>query len=95
MIYEKQCPICETKFRTTRENKVYCRQTCVNRARSLRLLEKGNFDESLDWFRHDGRWDCPYESAVSCEIRNCDRCGWNPVVAKARLDAYMEKHNEG
>ena len=94
MIYEKTCPVCECNFRTTRENKEYCCHSCANKGRALKAVNKGNYDESLDWFRHDGRWECPYESAVSCEIRNCDKCGWNPEVAKARLEAYNKKWRE-
>lgn len=32
--------------------------------------------------------------SVLCGERNCGNCGWNPVVAKARLEAFKEKYNE-
>ena len=31
---------------------------------------------------------CPYNHEVGCEKANCESCGWNPMVAKARLEAF-------
>lgn len=31
-----------------------------------------------------GKWVCRYNEGVSCKDRRCDRCGWNPLVAKIR-----------
>lgn len=39
---------------------------------------------------------CPHSEHLVCEVHNCSRCGWNPVVAKARLAdiiAKMEVNN--
>lgn len=33
---------------------------------------------------------CPHNAEVDCELRECDRCGWNPPVAKARLKAITD-----
>ena len=32
---------------------------------------------------------CPYNREVDCKSSKCDRCGWNPEVAQARLKAYV------
>ena len=32
---------------------------------------------------------CPHNNEVVCRTAKCDRCGWNPEVAKARLDEYV------
>lgn len=29
---------------------------------------------------------CPHNDAVVCERKQCNTCGWNPVVNKARMD---------
>ena len=29
-------------------------------------------------------WDCQYQLNVQCEDLDCENCGWNPAVAKAR-----------
>ena len=29
--------------------------------------------------------------SVWCETQNCEKCGWNPAVAEARLEAIMQK----
>ena len=36
---------------------------------------------------------CPLQSTdhVLCMKKNCSKCGWNPEVAQARLDAIIEK----
>ena len=37
--------------------------------------------------------ECPYAPAhaVFCETKNCQKCGWNPEVAEARLEAVKQK----
>lgn len=35
-----------------------------------------------------------YPESVICGERNCTNCGWNPVVAKARLEKFLEEHHE-
>ena len=38
--------------------------------------------------------ECVFQpDSIRCRVRNCDNCGWNPVVAKARLEAYGERKN--
>ena len=32
---------------------------------------------------------CPHNHEVVCKTAHCGRCGWNPEVAQARLDAYV------
>lgn len=36
---------------------------------------------------------CPYaaKGAVWCETKHCDKCGWNPKVAEARLESIKQK----
>ena len=29
---------------------------------------------------------CPYNDACRCDVKKCNNCGWNPTVAKRRLD---------
>lgn len=37
--------------------------------------------------------DCVFQpESIECYKRNCINCGWNPVVAKARLDAIHKKY---
>ena len=91
MLYKKTCPHCGTEFETPYENQRYCGHTCANRGR--RLSEKGEFDHSLEWEKDaERKWMCPYAQNVGCRYRKCNKCGWNPEVAKARTEAYMEKH---
>jgi hypothetical protein len=99
MIYVKYCPICEAEFRTNVFNKMHCSHACANKGRALRasarsaekVIQESYYDKSLEWIRTEGRWECPYEGCVSCEVRICDKCGWNPEVAKSRLEDYLRK----
>lgn len=36
---------------------------------------------------------CPNapKGSVWCEDQNCEKCGWNPEVAEARLEAVKQK----
>lgn len=34
---------------------------------------------------------CPYNDTLRCEVKNCKRCGWNPVVAQQRIDKILRK----
>lgn len=38
---------------------------------------------------------CPHNNALLCEVKNCKRCGWNPIVAKRRLDKILTAKTEG
>lgn len=34
---------------------------------------------------------CPHNSACACGRKLCDRCGWNPEIAKARTEAFEKQ----
>ena len=34
-------------------------------------------------------FECPHNEAVVCGRRACWKCGWNPTVAKKRLEAMV------
>lgn len=39
-------------------------------------------------------FECVFQpESILCDRQICSRCGWNPDVAKARLEAIMEKRN--
>ena len=33
---------------------------------------------------------CPHNYQIDCESLRCDRCGWNPEVAKKRVQEVMK-----
>ena len=37
--------------------------------------------------------ECQYQLNVECLDRNCENCGWNPEVAKARNEKILENLN--
>lgn len=94
MVYTKNCPHCGIWFKTPRYDQIFCSKRCGCAGRGERLSSgPEKFDESLDWKRYYGKWVCPYQDNVGCYARNCDKCGWNPDVAKARLEKYKEENN--
>ena len=83
MIYVKKCLYCGCEIKTENKTQRYCSRSCSNRGR----YGATGFDKSLKWEKDiDGKWQCPYNEEVSCETRKCHKCGWNPRVAKARME---------
>ena len=37
---------------------------------------------------------CPHNRCVDCEDDACERCGWNPAVAKERIEAVMSRFSD-
>jgi hypothetical protein len=33
---------------------------------------------------------CPHNYEIDCDHATCDSCGWNPTVAKARLEKVVK-----
>lgn len=38
-----------------------------------------------------GLYVCPYNGECLCQKMKCSSCGWNPAVAKERLDAFRKE----
>lgn len=72
------CQLCGTEFERNPEDthKVFCSPACYHK------------------FKTQNRYfTCPHNDAVDCEQskKKCYRCGWNPTVAKARMDKLLKK----
>lgn len=89
MVYDKICPSCGTEFKTDRNTQTFCCHKCSNSGRILK--ERGNYDDSFAWTKTNGHYDCPYAFGVGCSVRQCNKCGWNPEVAQARMEAIIRK----
>ena len=48
MVFIKSCPICNTIFETTRNNKVYCSHSCAIRANNKRIAENKPVDNCIE-----------------------------------------------
>lgn len=91
-VLEKVCPICGKVFETNKEDQIFCGIKCANSVGKRRKVE--SYDSSLEWQRvpsDQSLWQCPYQEWVACHSRYCNKCGWNPEVAKDRLEAVYEK----
>lgn len=96
MVREVKCERCGLVFKTPYKGQRFCSHSCANRGANYVPKEtKENYDTTLEWNTYYGRWDCPYQEGVGCHVRNCNKCGWNPDVAKARLEKYMGVTHEG
>lgn len=38
---------------------------------------------------------CRYNEGCRCLVRNCYNCGWNPKVAKLRMEKLLSAKTEG
>lgn len=49
---------------------------------------------NTDGIQASGVPSCVFNEGVECKNYNrpCHRCGWNPVVAYARLKAFCQEH---
>lgn len=82
-----------------------CGREVLARGTSMRKGEKkscgcqgrglGKRKDVHEWTKEaTGRlWNCRYQRNVNCEDRNCEKCGWNPAVAKARSEEIQENLN--
>ena len=37
---------------------------------------------------------CPHNDACRCMTKDCYHCGWNPIVAKIRLEKAIQRLSE-
>ena len=72
---EFTCIVCGVKGidKSPEQNKLCCSQACNNRRRIQKSI----------------KWPCVHNVGVQCSRKDCDRCGWNPKVAKARREAFI------
>lgn len=71
-----KCRYCGKEFAQVRSSHVYCCSLCKDRARS------GKAPEELP-----PEMICRFNNGVMCNPngRTCQKCGWDPKVAAARL----------
>lgn len=62
----------------------FCSTSCATEYNWKQRKMMEEYDVDIYWERNHGRWVCPYANDVSCTVRNCNRCGWNPEVARER-----------
>jgi hypothetical protein len=82
-MYEFTCRNCGAtiQVRYLREIRAVC-SFC-----SEKLKNKNNSEANMNGA-------CIFQpEAINCDRRTCTTCGWNPVVAKARLEEFKEKCN--
>ena len=78
---KKVCPFCGAEFTPHDYRQKCCSRSCSQRARRNSKLS--------------ALFTCPYNHEVDCTLQMCGKCGWNPEVAKARLEKYLEVGHEG
>lgn len=89
-LQELMCPICSEQFMQKRPNMTFCSKRCANIAanRAARLRERSAEKKKRARVRvSEIQFDCPHNKAITCGMMKCSTCGWNPKVAKQRLEA--------
>lgn len=82
-MYEYTCAYCGKVTQVERRNglQIYCSKSCAAKARNERRVK---IDRPTNG-------ECIYQpESINCDRRKCSTCGWNPDVAKARLEAFIE-----
>lgn len=42
-------------------------------------------------YKKECSFKCPNNAYVACTQKNCYHCGWNPIVAKMRMDKILKE----
>ena len=83
-MFEFQCEYCGKTRRVLRRHDIgkFCSMKCYHES----VKKENNIVYELE---------CVFQpESVMCNERNCDKCGWNPVVARARFAAMGVKDYE-
>ena len=79
---EVTCVHCGNKFLAKRVSMMYCSTTCRNKHRWSRIKQG-----LVPYERSQALPECHHNEGVACGAQKCGSCGWNPAVAKKRLEA--------
>lgn len=77
-----QCANCGTEGidNSLRQNRKFCCTTCAD---TYYRRQKGV------GIPKDNRQLCQFNDGVECYKKQCRNCGWNPAVARKRLEAVI------
>ena len=75
---EKRCPVCRRVIPVD-SSAIYCGKSCREAAYRRRHSKVKLAEECL----------CFYNREVLCSDKECENCGWNPVVEKRRKEALV------
>ena len=81
-MYEYTCEYCGKVVEVERKRQVqrFCNKSCA-----------ASYGNKLRVGNNPVPGECIYQpETIICDKRICSKCGWNPEVAKARLDKIME-----
>ena len=74
------CGWCGKLFQPIRPSHLFCSKDCY--AAAAYTVNKKPIPVELS---------CSYNEQLICSMHTCSKCGWNPEVAQARLDAILAK----
>lgn len=87
--YEYTCAYCRRVVRVERSWQVqkFCSKSCAASYGNKLRAGKTPTIEPIPYA------PCVFQpESINCTKKDCLNCGWNPVVAKARLDAIRRKY---
>ena len=78
---EFTCVVCGKKGidRSTSYVKKFCGQSCRMKDYNLRHKYDHRYEKQ----------ECKYNEGVECFVAKCEKCGWNPEVAKKRSEEFL------
>lgn len=84
-MYVRKCGYCGTEITAQYKSKLnlFCSRSCHAKFKKsgLSLVDERNLP-----IASNGQFICPHNCEVTCKERKCSRCGWNPAVARGRLN---------
>lgn len=87
-MYEAECFYCGNKITAKYKSKlpVFCSPKCSAASRAAGY-NPGDFENPVKDV--SGAYICPHNVYVGCFDLECQSCGWNPEVAKSRLNRII------
>ena len=84
----------EQRYGTEEDRKITA-QKRLERRREARRLKRKERETNIIKAPAPELFGCVFQSeSILCDRQICSRCGWNPDVAKARLEEIIEKRND-
>lgn len=82
----RTCLTCGKEYTAKAPHQKFCSVLCQSRSRSEYFAQRHKKPRMFDF-------PCLYNAEIVCEVQKCGSCGWNPEVAKARLEKIMGGSN--
>lgn len=93
-MYVGKCAYCGMEIVSQYKSKArnFCSKACLKNFKNSGMIV---FGENNLQIAANKRYICKYNCEITCKDRKCAKCGWNPTVARRRLNRFVFEMVEG